>query len=434
MDPLGAVFAVLTLIIFISSGVFGIDYMKGAKNRKSFGLFFVLSMLTEIALCAASNLVTFYMCYELLTVLSMPLVIHERTKEAKMAALKYLFFSLFGAYGALFGIYNLSRFASTLNFVQGGSISAEVFAADRGLLLAVAMALIAGFGVKAGMWPMHAWLPTAHPIAPSPASSALSACIVKAGVLGILRSIWYVYGADHLKGTWVQTVFIILTLITVFMGSMLAFKEPVLKKRLAYSTVSQVSYILFGLAVSFGAVDPYAAGGVSAHVSDAMTGAVLHVLAHGFIKAALFLIAGAIIHHTGATRVEDMRGIGLKMPVTMTCYTIVSLGLIGIPPTGGFVSKWYLATGAIATDIPVFMYLGPAVLLMSALLTAGYLLPLMITGFFPGAEYREKIKGQDIKCEPGPLMTIPIATLTLLSLLIGLFPEPVIALIRMIFV
>ncbi len=434
MDPLGAVFAVLTLIIFISSGVFGIDYMKGEKNRRSFNIFFILSMFAQLMLCAASNLVTFYMCYELLTVLSMPLVIHERTKEAKMAALKYMFFSLFGAYGALFGIYNLSHFASSLDFIQGGSISADVFTANEGLLLAAAMALIMGFGVKAGMWPMHAWLPTAHPIAPSPASAALSACIVKAGVLGIIRSIWYVYGADKLKGSWVQTAFMILALITVFMGSMLAFKEPVLKKRLAYSTVSQVSYILFGLAVSFGAVVPYGSGADSAYVSDAMTGAVLHVLAHGFIKAALFLIAGAIIHHTGVTKVEDMRGIGLKMPVTMTCYTIVSLGLIGIPPTGGFISKWYLATGAIAADIPVFKYLGPAVLLISALLTAGYLLPLMIIGFFPGAEYREKVKGQEIKCEPGPLMTVPIATLTLLSLLIGLFPEPVIDLIRMVFV
>lgn len=434
MDPLGAAFSVLTLIIFISSGVFAADYMKDEKNKRSFYVFFSLSMCVQLAMCAASNLVTFYMCYELLTLLSMPLVIHERTKEAKAAALKYLFFSLFGAYGALFGIYNLSHFASSLDFIQGGRIGADVFAAHEGLLLASAMALILGFGVKAGMWPMHAWLPTAHPIAPSPASAALSACIVKAGVLGIIRSIWYVFGADKLKGTWVQTAFMILALITVFMGSMLAFKEPVLKKRLAYSTVSQVSYILFGLAVSFGAVIPYGTSADGTLVSDALTGAMLHVFAHGFIKAALFLTAGAIIHHTGATRVEEMCGIGLKMPVTMTCYTIVSLGLIGIPPTGGFTSKWYLATGAIAADIPVFKYLGPAVLLVSALLTAGYLLPLMITGFFPGADYRDKFRGEDLRDEPGPLMTIPIATLTLLSVLIGLFPEPLIDLIRMVFV
>ncbi len=434
MDPLGAVFAVLTLVIFISSGVFALDYMKEEKNKKSFAVFFLLSMFTELALCAASNLITFYLCYELLTVMSMPLVIHERSKEAKLAALKYLFFSLFGAYAALFGIYNLARYSSSLDFVQGGSLSPEAFSDNRTLMLAVAMALILGFGVKAGMWPMHAWLPAAHPIAPSPASAALSACIVKAGVLGIIRSLWYVYGADKLRGTWVQTVFMILALMTVLMGSTLAFKEPVLKKRLAYSTVSQVSYILFGLAVCMGDAGVRGSDGSVIYVSDAMTGAILHVLAHGFIKAALFLTAGAIIHHTGVTKVKDMRGIGLKMPLTMTCYTIVSLGLIGIPPTGGFISKWYLATGALASDIPVFRYLGPAVLLISALLTAGYLLELMILAFFPGAEYRESIKGQEIRKEPGMLMTIPIATLTLLSLLMGLFPEPIIELIRQVFI
>ena len=433
MDPLGAIFAVLTLVIFISSGVFSLDYMKEEKKKRSFAVFFVLSMFTELALCAASNLVTFYLCYELLTVMSMPLVIHERSAEAKMAALKYLFFSLFGAYGALFGIYNLARFASSLDFVLGGNLGSDVFAANKGLLLAVAMAMILGFGVKAGMWPMHAWLPTAHPIAPSPASAALSAVIVKAGVLGIIRSLWYVYGADKLRGTWVQDVFMILALITVLMGSMLAFMEPVLKKRLAYSTVSQVSYILFGLAVSFGQSCSVNDTGLK-YASDALTGAILHVLAHGFIKAALFLIAGAIIHHTGATRVEDMRGIGLKMPITMTCYTIVSLGLIGIPPTGGFISKWYLATGALASDIPVFKYLGPAILLVSALLTAGYLLQLMIIGFFPGMAFRQSVQDKELKAEPGMLMTVPIATLTLLSLLMGLFPEPVIELIRQVFI
>ena len=200
----------------------------------------------------------------------------------------------------------------------------------------------------------------------------------------------------------------VLALVTVFMGSMLAYREPVLKKRLAYSTVSQLSYILFGLALMDG---------------DSVIGGLLHVLCHGFIKAALFLSVGAVIYMTGRTRVDEMRGIGKEMPLLMWCYTIVSLGLIGIPPTGGFVSKWYLATGALSSGIPGFDWMGPVILLISALLTAGYLLPPVISGFFPGADYDY---GALKKREPSPYMTVPVLILTILSVMIGLFPGQIV--------
>lgn len=180
------------------------------------------------------------------------------------------------------------------------------------------------------------------------------------------------------------------------------------KKRLAYSTVSQVSYIVFGLAL----LNPVG-----------MTGSLLHVLAHALIKCTLFLVAGAIIFQTGCTRVDELRGIGKRMPVTMWCYTIASLGLIGIPPTGGFISKWYLATGALDSGIKIFSIAGPVVLLISALLTAGYLLPISIQGFLPGEDFdKSSIK----KCEPDKYMLLPVIVLTGLSVLIGLFPNPVI--------
>ena len=189
---------------------------------------------------------------------------------------------------------------------------------------------------------------------------------------------------------------------------MLAYREPALKKRLAYSTVSQLSYILFGIAVM---------------ETQSITGSLLHVLAHGLIKAVLFLCAGAIIYTTGKTKVDELRGIGKEMPLTMWCYTIVSLGLIGIPPTGGFISKWYLAVGSFASSIPVFGWLGPLILLISALLTAGYLLPLTIQGFLPGADYDyTNLK----KREPSLFMTVPILIMTVLSVLIGLFPTQIV--------
>ena len=409
IDEMSILFSSVTVIVFLCAGFFSFDYMNHKTrvrryyrrdlshetNEKRYYGFYLIVFGVLNALCFAGNLITFYLFFEILTLSSMPLVLHDGSREAIMAGLKYLFYSLCGAYMALFGIYFIYKNSATLTFTAGSNTE---------LLLIVALVMILGFSVKAGMFPMHAWLPAAHPVAPAPASAVLSAVIVKAGVLAIIRVVYYIFGSAFLQGTWVQTAWLVLTLITVFMGSMLAYREPVLKKRLAYSTVSQLSYILFGLA---------------AMNTETVTGSLLHVLAHGLIKATLFLCAGAIIHMTGKTRVDELRGIGKEMPVTMWCYTIVSLGLIGIPPTGGFVSKWYLAIGSLATNIPVFRWLGPVILLVSALLTAGYLLPLTILGFLPGADYDyEKLKNR----EPSRFMTIPIIIMTLLSILIGLFP------------
>lgn len=405
IDEVGIVFVSMTLIIFVCVGFYSFEYMKHEEKEKRYYGFYLIVLGILIALCFAGNLITFYFFYELLTISSVPLVIHNRSREAIMAGLKYLFYSLCGAYMVLYGLYFIERYGNTLTFSVGGVISASAASEHGEILLVLAMLMIIGFGVKAGMFPMHAWLPTAHPVAPAPASAVLSAVIVKAGVLAIVRVVYYIYGVSFLRGTWVQTVWMVLSLVTVFMGSMLAYREPVLKKRLAYSTVSQLSYILFGLAV----MD-----------AGSVTGGLLHVLSHGFIKAVLFLCAGAVIYMTGKTRVEQLRGIGKEMPFLMWCFTIASLGLVGIPPTGGFLSKWYLAEGALSSGIYGFNWIGPVVLLVSALLTAGYLLPVTIQGFFPGEDYNYKALK---KKEPPFLMIIPIFILTSLSVLIGLFPE-----------
>ena len=412
VDAMSIIFAAVTIIIFLGSGIFSLEYMKHEQKKKRFYVFYLLAFLVLMGLCFAGNLITFYLFFEMLTLASTPLVLHSGSREANMAGLKYLFYSLCGAYMALFGLYFVSKYGNTLTFSEGGVINQELAAGHTGLLLVAAFVMILGLSVKAGMFPMHAWLSAAHPVAPAPASAVLSAVIVKAGVLGIIRVIYYIFGAAFLKGTWVQTAFMVLTLITIFMGSMLAYREPVLKKRLAYSTVSQVSYILFGL---------------SAMDMNSVTGGVLHVIAHGFIKAALFLCAGAIIYMTGKTRVEELKGIGKEMPLLMWCYTIVSLGLIGIPPTGGFISKWYLAMGSLETGIPGFSWIGPVVLLVSALLTAGYLLPITIQGFFPGADYDYKALK---KKEPSALMTVPVLILTVLTVFMGLFPGQLISWIQ----
>lgn len=404
VDGVSVIFSAMTVIVFVCAGFFSFEYMKHEQKEKRYYGFYLIAFGVLLALCFAGNLITFYLFFELLTLSSMPVVIHNGSKEAIMAGLKYLFYSLCGAYLSLFGLYFIESYGNTLTFSPGGVFSAGAIAEHGTVLLVTAMLMLIGFGVKAGMFPLHAWLPTAHPVAPAPASAVLSAVIVKAGVLGMVRVVYYIFGVSFLRGSWVQTVWMCLTLLTVFMGSMLAYREPVLKKRLAYSTVSQLSYILFGLSIM---------------ETDALRGGLLHVLSHGFIKAALFLCAGAIIFKTGKTRVEELRGIGKEMPLLMWCYTIVSLGLIGIPPTGGFISKWYLAEGALSSGIAVFSWLGPVILLISALLTAGYLLPVTIRGFFPGADYNYETL---VKKEPSPLMTVPVLILALLSVLLGLLP------------
>ena len=402
IDIVGSIFAVLMSTMWLLAAVFALEYLGHDAHERSFQAFYMTVLSALIGQCYAGSMITLYVFYELMTLLSVPLVVHERTPQAVAAGIKYLIYSIFGAMLGLLGIFFFNHYLGSVTFTPGGMASA---APQTGLLV-ITFLVILGFGTKAGMFPMHGWLPTAHPVAPAPASAVLSGVITKAGVLAVIRVVYFLVGASALRGTWVQTAFLVLTLITVFMGSMLAYREPLLKKRLAYSTVSQVSYVLFGLAC----MHPVAFGG-----------ALLHVVAHSTIKDALFLCAGAIIHQTGKTYVRDLRGIGKEMPITIWCWTIASLGLIGIPPTGGFVSKWQLATGAMGAGIGAFGIIGPVVLIISALLTAAYLLQLTINGFFPGSDYDYAALENK---EPGKLMTVPMIVLAVGVVLCGVLAQP----------
>ena len=305
----------------------------------------------------------------------------------------------------LLGIFAIAPYAQSLSFAPGGALDMAKVAGHEGFVLAIGGVMLLGFGAKAGLYPLHGWLPTAHPAAPSPASAVLSGVITKAGVLGLLRVIYCFLGAQNLRGTWVQTVLMALSLLTVFIGSLLAYREHHLKKRLAWSTVSQVSYVVFGLST----LHPLG-----------LLGAMLHVVCHSLVKDVLFMGAGAVILKTGETQVDALRGIGKRMPVTMWCFAIGSLGLIGIPPCLGFFSKWELAQGSLAmTGVASWLnWFGPVVLLLSALLTAGYLMPIVLRGFFPGknAQVGEK-------CEASASMLIPMLVLTVLSVALGMFPS-----------
>lgn len=417
IDEVSRVFAGLTAVVWLLVGIYSVSYMSHEEEEYRFLGFYLIVVGVLMGLNFSADLITLYVFFEMMTLTSLPLVLHERSKQAVQAGLKYLFYSVAGAFLALFGIFFLAGVSKSLTFTAGGVLNDAVLRGKKELLLVSALCMIVGFGAKAGMFPLHGWLPTAHPVAPACASAVLSGLITKAGVLAILRVVYYIIGPDRLRGTWVQEVWILLTLLTVFMGSLLAYKEPVLKKRLAYSTVSQVSYVLFGLSMLN---------------ETAFVGALLHVVFHSVIKHTLFLAAGAVIVTTGWTRVKEMRGLGQVMPKTLACYTVASLALIGIPPASGYVSKWYLAGGALASGTGVWSWVGPAVLLVSALLTAGYLLPLTIQGFFPGYDFKgEEIEKRKLAGkEPSLWMFVPILALAAAALLLGCFPGSLISVFR----
>lgn len=406
-DNLTKLFTTLMSLMFTCVGIYALGYMEHEENKNRFFSFYLMTFGVLNGIYMSSNLLTMYLFYELMTLLSLPMVLHELTKEAISAGFKYLYYSIAGAFLSLVSIFMIYQYSDSYSFVGGGSLNPEKLAGHENLLLVFVLLAIIGFGCKAGLFPMHDWLPTAHPVAPAPASAVLSGVITKSGVIAIIRVVFYSVGADFIRGTWVQYTWIILTLITVFLGSMMAYIEKVLKKRLAYSSVSQVSYVLFGLAT----LHPLG-----------ILGALLHVVFHSIIKDDLFLVAGAIIEQTGETLVTGLKGIGKRMPITIWSFTFASLALIGIPPFTGFVSKWFLCSGALEGGLGAAGYIGPVILLVSALLTAGYLLPVTIDGFFPGKDFDAT---GVVNAEPKAIMLVPIVILALAALVFGIIPGPI---------
>lgn len=398
VDGLSRFFLLLVSAVWCLVQLYAPGYMEHEGGENRFYGFYILTLGALLALSTARNAVTMYMCFELMSLLSMPLVLHDGTGVSRAAAIKYLAYSTLGASLALMGFFLLTTCAASLDFAPGG---VPLLPGSEGRALVAALLIIAGFGSKAGLVPLQMWLTEAHPVAPSPASAVLSGIITKAGVLTIIRMIFYVFGADTLRGTWVQECLLILSLVTVFTGSMLALREKLLKKRLAYSTISNLSYVLFGLLTLTGA---------------GFAGAMLQVLFHALAKNALFLCAGSVIFATGNKRVDELRGVGRRMPVTLWCFAIAALSLIGIPPTGGFAAKWQLAMGALEGGSALGL-MGVIVLMVSALLTAFYLLPIVAQAFFPGRDFDA---GEG--CEVRPAMLAPVIVFSGLTLVLGILP------------
>lgn len=406
-DVVSNFFSILFNLIFLIVSVFSLKYFEHDENKNKFDCFYLLSLGALNLLSYSGNIITMYISFEMVTLFSMPTVLHEKTKESIDAAMKYLIYSIGGAFLGLIGVVFISIYNVTPVFTLGGTINSTI--PNEALFQVVILLMLIGFGAKCGMFPLHNWLPSAHPVAPAPASAVLSGIITKSGVLAIIRIIYYSVGAEYIRNTWVQYTWVILILITILLGSFMAAIQKNFKKRLAFSSVSQISYVLLGLSMLN---------------SDAFAGSFLHVASHAAIKVCLFLVAGALIHELHIHDVDELEGVGKKMPITMWCYTIASLGLIGVPPTGGFVSKWYLATGSINSGLVALNIIAPICLIISAILTAYYLLNPTISAFFPK---NKEVTYEKMK-EP-LLMVIPLIILATLVVCIGIFAAPIAELI-----
>jgi multicomponent Na+:H+ antiporter subunit D len=393
VDPLAALFGGTAAILWFFSVLYSTGYMAHEHKRRRYFVFYLLSLSMTMGIALSANLLTLYLFYEFLTIFTYPLVIHEGNKEARAAGISYIIYSFLGAGLILVGLILTYGNTGTLEFTRGGIV--DLSTGSLLLWQITFICFVLGFGVKAAIMPLHAWLPAAM-AAPTPVSALLHAvAVVKSGVFGILRSMYSIFGITALVGLQMGYFVAALVSVTILIASIIAMQQDVLKKRLAYSTISQLGYITLG------------AGLLN---SIGLAGGLLHIINHALLKITLFFCAGAIITVTGKKKISELNGLGKQMPLTMIAFTIAAIGMIGIPPVNGFISKWYLIQGSLESGAPIFV----AVLIGSALLNAAYFLPIIIAAFFKEGDFKT-VKGPE-----APLsMLIPILILVAGCLVIG---------------
>ncbi|KAF0127083.1 MAG: multicomponent Na+:H+ antiporter subunit D [Elusimicrobia bacterium] len=411
-DALGMVFAAMSSFLWILVSVYSVGYLQktGEERRTRFFAFFAFTLSAAAGLAFSANLFTAFVFYELITLATYPLVAHKQTKEAMESGRIYLAYllgtSLTFMLAAILITYNA---AGTLDFVPGG-IFGELAAGNKVLLGTVFFLFIAGTA-KAAIMPLHSWLPAAM-VAPAPVSALLHAvAVVKAGVFLVLKVTLHVFGAETLRELGFGGPLAWIASFTIIAASVMALTQDNLKLRLAYSTVSQLSYVVLGAAL----LSP-----------SALKGAVAQLAAHGFAKITLFLAAGAIYALERRTKVSELDGIGRRMPLTMTAFSLCALSMIGAPPLAGFISKWHIGLGAVEAGRPVFL----AVIGASALLNAAYFLPIIYRAFWgrPGADHGA---GHGAATESGAaamMMVVPLVITAAVTLALFFFPGPLLKL------
>lgn len=397
-DPTGMVFALLASTLWIITSLYSIGYMRGGKYQHQTGFFacFAICVSAAIGIAFAANPITFFIFFEILTVATYPLVVHHRNKEAVKGGRKYIAYTFIAGQCLLVALIWSGTLVPGAEFTPGGFLAAS--GASTTTLQIIFLLFMIGIGVKAGIMPLHGWLPAAM-VAPTPVSALLHAvAVVKAGAFGCVRIIGFVFGPELIRSIGMDWILASVAAATILGGSLRALGEMNLKKRLAYSTVSQLSYIVLGAALGSPA---------------ALAGAIFHIAAHGFMKITLFFCAGSIYTRTHFTEIDQLKGLGRRMPITMGAFTIGALGLAGTPLMAGFVSKWNLGLGAIHSGHEVFV----AILVMSAFLNFAYFFPIVYTAFFEGEPSELKFDEAHFSVWLPPTIT------AIVSLGLGMFPN-----------
>jgi len=356
-DGFSMLFATLSATLWLVTTVYAVAYLERGADRARFFGFFSLCVTATMGIAMAGNLLTFFVFFELLTLTTWPLVVHNGTREAVAGARSYLAHTLSASAVFLVGMVWLYALTGPQDFVTGGTVSAV--AAEHPLAATgVFVLLVIGMGVKAALFPLHSWLPQAM-VAPAPVSALLHAvAVVKAGAFGLVRVVEDVFGPAVVASLGLNLPLVLLAGFTIVYGSVMAIFQSDIKKRLAYSTVSQVSYIALGIAI----------GGPLATI-----GGIVHLVHQGLMKITLFFGAGIYANLLGIKKIHELDGVGRRLPWTSFAFTLAALGMIGLPPVAGFVSKWYLGAGAVAVGMDWVI----GILIASTLLNAIYFLPVI---------------------------------------------------------
>ena len=413
LDGFGCIFAGLVSLLWPLANLYAFEYMShDEKRRQTFFGFYTMTYGVTLGIAFAGNLLTMYFFYEMLTLVTVYLVMHPMHKKAIRASRLYLYYSLGGAAFAFLSIICLTIFGDTSKFILGGVLDLQKVAAHPNWVLTMFLLAFCGFGVKAALFPFHGWLPKAS-VAPTPVTALLHAvAVVKSGAFAIIRIIYYSYGADFLRGSWAHYVVMAMAMATILFASTRAVKENHLKRRLAYSTISNLSYILLGATM----MSPLG-----------MMGAIAHMVVHAVMKICGFFCVGAVMHQTGRNYVSEIEGLAYKMPVIFGCFTVAAVSLTGIPPFGGFISKWSLGTAALSTGHPMGVA-AMGVLLYSAFMTALYMGMMVLRGWFPRNEAETHFTEKDQ--DPGWKMKLPIIIFAIAILGLGLCGKPLLELIK----
>ena len=411
LDGPACLFAGLVAVLWPIASLYAFEYMKHEERENSFLCWYTMSYAATLAVAFSANLFTLYVFYECLTLVTLPLVIHKKDAMSIRAGRKYLTYSITGAALAFIALVVIFFTAGTTDFVLGGVLPVES-SANTAMLLGVFLLAFVGFGTKAAVFPMHAWLPAAS-VAPTPVTALLHAvAVVNTGAFAVLRVIYYSFGADFLAGTWAQTAALLLACVTIVFGSAMAVKTQHLKRRLAWSTISNLSYMLMGAALMSPA---------------GMVGSLSHMVMHGVTKITLFYCAGAILVRTGKEYIQDVRGYGKPMPVTCAAFVIAGMSLVGTPPLSGFVSKFNLLTAA--ADAGILGVIAIAALIISAVLTAIYLFTVVGPMYFrPLNEDMAHLK--DFNRDPNWMMLLPFGLLIAAVIALGLWGGPLVSFLK----